>query len=83
LRSASLKELAAPERFQRHESSPVGPHDQAGKQYPLPPYNCAVAIAGSTSECHEFVGRLVQQMELLAEGEREAYREEVMEAISM
>ncbi len=73
--------LAADTRV-THGSSPVGPHDQAGKQYPLQPYNCAAAIAGSISECHEFVGRLVQQMELLAEGEREPYREEVMEAIN-
>lgn len=57
------------------------PNDQAGKQYPLPPYNWAAAIAGSTSECHEFVGRLVQRLEQLSKGARDPYREEVMEAI--
>ena len=73
--------LAADTRV-THGTSPVDPNDQAGKQYPLPPYNCATAIAGSVSECHEFVGRLVQQMELLAKTDRDPYREEVMEAIN-
>jgi 20S proteasome alpha/beta subunit len=62
--------------------SPVGPNDQAGKQYPLPPYNFVVAIAGSVTECHEFVGRLVQHLEALSKADRDPYREEIMEAIN-
>jgi len=64
-----------------HGPSPVGPNDQAGKQYPLPPYNCAAVIGGSISECHEFIGRLVQHCESFATKERHPYREEMMEAI--
>jgi hypothetical protein len=44
-------------------TSPTGPHDKTGKQYPLKPYNCAAVIAGSLSECHEFISRLVQLVE--------------------
>jgi 20S proteasome alpha/beta subunit len=73
--------LAADTRV-THGVPPVGPNDQAGKQYPLPPYNFATAIAGSVSECHDFVGRLVQRMEVLSNADRNPYREEVMEAIN-
>jgi 20S proteasome alpha/beta subunit len=73
--------LAADTRV-THGSSPVEPNDQAGKQYPLPPYNFATAIAGSITECHEFVGRLVQRLELLSKADRDPFREEVMEAIN-
>jgi hypothetical protein len=62
-------------------SSPVGTNDQGGKQFPLPPYNCAAVIAGSTSECHDFIARLVQQFELFPAKERAPYREEVADAI--
>ena len=55
--------------------------NQAGKQYPLPPYNCVALIAGSVSECHEFVGRLVQQFETLPTKDHLPYREDVMAAI--
>jgi len=60
----------------------ISPNDQVGKQYPLPPYHCAVVVAGRATEGHEFIARLVQQFELLSKADRTPYREEVMTAIN-
>lgn len=55
-------------------------HDQVGKQYSLP-FNCVASIAGSVSEAHTFIGRLVQALDELKGQDHLPYREEVMAAI--
>jgi len=65
-----------------YPSSYIPPNDQIGKQYPLPPYPCAVVVAGRATEGHEFIARLVQQFELLSKAYHPPFREEVMEAIN-
>jgi hypothetical protein len=72
--------LAADTRV-TYGTSPVQPHDQASKQYPLPPFNCAAVIAGSVTESHEFIARLVQQFERLAKQKRTPDRQDVMKAM--
>jgi hypothetical protein len=61
-------------------AAPTGPHDQVGKQFPIPPFNCAAVIAGSLTESHEFIGRLVQRLEKKSK-KRLPDRQDTMRAI--
>lgn len=71
--------LAADTRV-TYGTSPVPPHDQAGKQYPLP-FGCAVVIAGSITESHEFIARLVQQLENFQKANKSPDRQDMTTAI--
>jgi hypothetical protein len=62
-------------------TSPTGPNDQTGKQYPLSPYNCAAVIAGSVSECHEFISRLAQLIQKYPARKRAPDRQDFSKAI--